>query len=252
MYIATSTLKALLVFPSSLCKTDLVDLPTKPDNVLAQTTRGQLFSVLGELRRPASTEELAERLRLHPNGVRVHLDRLHDAGFVTRTRERQARGRPRDQWSISPEAQPGGDPPSAYADLGRWLVRAIAASNTRVRDIEATGRQIGRELAPTNDSAAAEEQMHGALVALGFQPTRELNSSGTLTYRLGNCPYRDAAHERQQVVCGLHRGVTRGLLDAIDPKTKLTGFVPNDPYQAGCLIELRGRIAGQAAERNAL
>lgn len=92
--------------------------------------------------------------------------------------------------------------------------------------------------------------MHSALAAMGFQPTRELNASGTLTYRLGNCPYRDAAHERQQVVCGLHRGVTRGLLDAIDPKTKLTGFVPNDPYQAGCLIELRGRLAAQAAERN--
>jgi predicted ArsR family transcriptional regulator len=228
-----------------------VDLPTKPDNVLAQATRGQLFSLLGELRRPASTEELAERLRLHPNGVRVHLDRLHDAGLVTRTRERQARGRPRDQWSISPEAQPGGDPPSAYADLGRWLVRALATSNARVRDIEATGRRIGRELAPTNSGAAAEEQMHSALAAMGFQPTRELDdASGTLTYRLGNCPYRDAAHERQQVVCGLHRGVTRGLLDAIDPKTKLTGFVPNDPYQAGCLIELRGRLAAQAAKRD--
>lgn len=36
-----------------------------------------------------------------------------------------------------------------------------------------------------------------------FKPTRELNASETLTYRLGNCPYRDAAHERQQVVCGL-------------------------------------------------
>jgi predicted ArsR family transcriptional regulator len=227
-----------------------VDLPTKPDDVLAQATRRHLFSLLGELFRPASTEELAERLRLHPNGVRVHLDRLHDAGLVTRTRERQARGRPRDQWSISPGAQPGGDPPSAYADLGRWLVRARTASNARVRDIEATGRRIGRELAPTDSGAAAEEQMHSALAAMGFQPTRELNAPGTLTYRLGNCPYRDAAHERQQVVCGLHRGVTRGLLDAIDPKTKLTAFVPNDPYQAGCLIELRGRLAAQAAERN--
>ena len=50
-------------------------------------------------------------------------------------------------------------------------------------------------------------------------------------------------------MCGLHRGITRGLLDAIDPQTKLVGFVPKDPYAAGCLIELRGRLAAEAAEQ---
>ena len=70
-------------------------------------------------------------------------------------------------------------------------------------------------------------------------------------YRLANCPYRYAVAERQQVVCGLHRGMTRGLLDAIDPKTKLVGFVPKDPYAAGCLIELRGRLAAEATDKEA-
>jgi len=45
------------------------------------------------------------------------------------------------------------------------------------------------------------------------------------------------------VVCGLHRGITRGLLDVIDPSTRLVGFVPKDPDVAGCLIETRGPIA---------
>jgi predicted ArsR family transcriptional regulator len=130
-------------------------------------------------------------------------------------------------------------------------VRAIAAAKMPVRDVEAAGRQIGRELAPDGSDAPAEEQLHGALVALGFQPARELDASGTLTYRLTNCPYREAVRERQQVVCGLHRGLTRGLLEAIDPKAELTGFVPKDPYEAGCLIEVRGRLADDAAARAA-
>src|SRR6185437_14917711 len=100
-----------------------MDVPNRPGDALAQPTRARLFALLGDIRRPATTEELAERLGLHPNGVRVHLDRLAGAGLVTRTRERRARGRPRDTWAISPDAQPGGDPPTAYADLVRWLVR---------------------------------------------------------------------------------------------------------------------------------
>lgn len=54
------------------------------------------------------------------------------------------------------------------------------------------------------------------------------------------------ARERQALVCGLHRGVTRGLLDAIDARTKLTGFEPKDPDLAGCLVELRGPMAVDA------
>jgi predicted ArsR family transcriptional regulator len=226
-----------------------VDVPPAPDEALAQPTRARLFTLLGELRRPAGTDELATRLALHPNGVRVHLERLAEAGLVSREREQQARGRPRDTWSISPDAQPGGDPPTAYVDLGRWLVRAIAAGGTRVRDVEATGRQIGRELAPRATGISAEQKLHGVLVAMGFQPRRRLDANGTLTYCLDNCPYRAAVRERQQVVCGLHRGLTRGLLDEIDPRTKLSAFVPKDPDAAGCEITLRGPVTGEAAAR---
>ena len=83
---------------------------------------------------------------------------------------------------------------------------------------------------------------------MGFQPQREPVADDRLTYRLRNCPYREAVRERQPLVCGLHRGITRGLLDALDPKTKLVGFVPKDPETAGCLIELRGPMAAEAAQ----
>jgi predicted ArsR family transcriptional regulator len=195
-----------------------MDLPSKPDDVLAQPTRARLFAVLSELSRPASTEELAALLELHPNGVRLHLERLSDAGLLARERRRQRRGRPRDMWAIAPGAQPGGDPPSAYADLGRWLARIIQPKKSTLRTVEASGREIGMGLAPTDDRAA-EEKMHGALVSLGFQPRRELDPDGGLTYRLCNCPYRDAVNENRDVVCTLHRGITRGLLDEITPNT---------------------------------
>jgi predicted ArsR family transcriptional regulator len=224
-----------------------MDVPTAPADVLAQPTRARLFALLGELGRPAGTDELARTLGLHVNCVRTHLEHLREAGLVERERERRARGRPRDTWSIRPDANPGGGPPSGYVDLGRWLTRALSRRKTRARDVEATGREIGRELAGDGDTGSAESQLYGRLVAMGFQPVRRRDSHRNLTYELVNCPYRDAVREDQAVVCGLHRGLTRGLLDTLSPETELTGFVPKDPYAAGCLIQLRGPLAEEGA-----
>jgi predicted ArsR family transcriptional regulator len=222
-----------------------MDSSAPRDDALAQPTRARLFGLLGELRRPVGTEELAERVQLHVNGVRGHLERLREAGLVTRERTRQARGRPRDMWAIAPEAQP--DPPSAYANLSRWLARLVSPRKVGMRTVEATGREIGRELAPQGSAGASEATMYSTLAALGFQPRRDVDEDGTLTYELCNCPYREAVRENQPVICTLHRGMTRGLLDVIAPDTRLTGFVPKDPVTAGCLIEVRGELADEAA-----
>jgi predicted ArsR family transcriptional regulator len=227
-----------------------MDLP-RADDPLSQPTRARLFRSLRDLRRPAGTDELAELLELHPNGIRTHLERLRKAGLVTRERTRQARGRPRDMWAIAADARPGGDAPSAYSDLGRWLARAIRPGRTSQRALEATGQEIGRQIAPEGGTSSPEEKMHATLTSLGFQPRRELDPNGTLTYRLCNCPYRDAVAENQAAICTLHRGLTRGLLDVVAPATKLAGFVPRDPYTAGCLIELRDGLADEAVRPHA-
>lgn len=217
----------------------MVDAPSAnhPDTALAQPTRARLFALLGALKRPAGTVELAEQLDLHPNGVRVHLDHLEAAGLVERSRERRERGRPRDTWTIAPGARPGGEPPAAYADLGRWLARVIPVGPARLRQVERTGREIGREVAP-RDATDGVQAMEATLTVLGFQPRRESSPDGHLTVCLENCPYRDAVHENQPVICTLHRGITRGLLDVLVPDARMTDFVARDPDTAGCLIEL--------------
>jgi predicted ArsR family transcriptional regulator len=223
-----------------------VDLPEAGrDTLLAQATRARLFSLLCDLRRHAGTEELARRLGQHPNGIRVHLDRLAQAGLVVRRRTPQPRGRPRDEWAVSPAAEPGGSPPRAYGDLARWLARAIPPRPSRLREVEAAGREIGREIAPAG-ARTTEEGLRETLTALGFQPVLERDAA-RLTCTLGNCPYRNSVEENQEVVCTLHRGITRGVLDVIDPGARLARFVPHDPENAGCEIEVDGLTAGAEA-----
>jgi predicted ArsR family transcriptional regulator len=221
----------------------VLDLPltVDGDDVLSQPTRARLFALLGKLGRSVGTAELAERLGLHPNGVRLHLERLERAGLLVRTSQPQPRGRPRDGWEIAADAQPGGHSPRAYGDLGRWLSRAIGLRG--LRGIEATGREIGRELA-LPASTTGTQAFKTALSALGFRPQLQPMKDGQLTVRLRNCPYREAARENQPAICTLHRGITRGLLDITAPKARLTGFEPQDPEVAGCLISLDGMPAG--------
>lgn len=206
------------------------------DDPLSQPTRARLFTELRELRRAASTEELAGALGLHVNGVRRHLEQLEAAGLLERRRTRHGRGRPRDEWAIAPDADPAGERPQAYTELSSWLARAIPPSPGRLRQVESTGRQIGRELAP----AGAEDVATGVgdvFAALGFRPAIEPVGEAGFCCTLGSCPYRDSVPENPEVICALHRGITRGLLDELAPEARLERFEPHDPQRAGCVVE---------------
>jgi predicted ArsR family transcriptional regulator len=207
--------------------------------VLAQPTRRRLFALLGELGGPASTDELAARIALHPNGVRTHLQRMRDAGLLSHRRVSGPRGRPRDEWAIAPTASPGAEAPQAYTALARWLARTIPPTRSRLREVEATGRKIGQELA-AGPAASPAQAIVDQLAALGFQPQTQARPHGELGCRLANCPFRDSVRANPDVVCTLHRGLTRGLLDQLAPTARLARFVPHDPERAGCEIEISG------------
>jgi len=211
--------------------------PPADDDVLALPIRTRLLTTLAALRRPATTRELADLVGRHHNTTRVQLQRLEARGLVECRRAAQPRGRPRHEWVIAAAARPAGDAPRAHVDLSRWLARALARARP-LDDVEAEGREIGRELAPAVSEGGLRESMHDAIAALGFAPRDEDPAPDTIRYVLTNCPYRRAAAENPAVVCTLHRGITRGLLDELDPRARLAGFTAKEPFAAGCLIDV--------------
>jgi predicted ArsR family transcriptional regulator len=82
------------------------------------------------------------------------------------------------------------------------------------------------------------------IASLGFSPEVEARSSTGFVCRLENCPYRASVMENQEVVCALHKGITSGLLTELLPSTKMTGFEPHDPENAGCVVTVAGSIDG--------
>jgi predicted ArsR family transcriptional regulator len=221
-----------------------LDLPGNNEGVLNQRTRAEIFSWLVEQRGPATTEAIAKALELHPNGVRRHLERMHEAGLVERSRSKGRRGRPGDLWSVAPGAAPAGQRPTGYADLARWLARAIPPGRNRLREVEKAGRDIGRELAPSGRTEDPVEGFRQTVASLGFAPALETKEDGGFVCRLENCPYRATVMENQEVVCALHKGITSGLLSELLPDTRLTGFEPHDPERAGCIAVVSGSVDG--------
>lgn len=205
--------------------------------------RARIFGALQALKRWARVEELASNLAVHPNSVRVHLAVLEDAGLVTRKSVPGGTGRPHFEWSVAAGTLVSAPSQSAYGDLARWLARALETSLSQQR-MEAIGREIGREVAPQRaGEQSLAETLEITFASMGFQP-RLTVTKAELAYTLGRCPYLDAATEQPDIVCPLHKGITEGLLDALDPEASLERFVPMDPQTAGCLVAVR---AGQAS-----
>lgn len=205
--------------------------------LLAQPTRAQLFAAIRDLGGEATTEQLARELGLHVNGVRRHLDLMHSGGLLARTRRKHGRGRPRDVWSIAAAADGADRPEESYADVARWLARSIPIAPESLRQVEETGRAVGRELADEDD-ASLSAGVERAFSALGFKPVIRAGAGDTLSCELGNCPYRASARENADVVCRLHRGMTEGLIEQLDPTARLSSFEPHDPDEAGCRFEV--------------
>lgn len=205
--------------------------------LLNQPTRARLFQLLGELRRAATTQELAASLGLNPNGVRCHLERMAQAGLLERRQRRGGRGRPADLWQLPPHLQGVATSSPLSRRLGVWLAQAVAPTQQNLSAVEEEGRRVGVRLAATA-GGQGREGLLATLTALGFAPIEE-SKEGAVCITLRNCPFREAALANGPLVCSFHRGITQGLLYSLWSKARLDGFHPAEPRQAGCRVELR-------------
>lgn len=189
---------------------------------------------------PLGTAEIAALLGLHPNGVRVQLKRLEQAGIVKHEKVRGLVGRPSAHWHLTPRAIARADRPYTGWVMARSLARTIPATPECLRDVEDAGTDLGGELAARLVPFPGRSVLHvvgDALEALGFEPERA-HEGDRACYRHTTCPFADIVRENPTVVCTLHRGVVRGILGSLTPSAELTTFEPKDPDAAGCIVEV--------------
>jgi predicted ArsR family transcriptional regulator len=187
---------------------------------------------------PRGVEELATESGQHANTVREHLDALEAAGLATRTTaSRTGRGRPA---SLYTAAMP--DPaPAGYAALVVALAHHITAtSEDPAAAAESAGRQWARSLngsahsapgpsanAPIPSANAPIPSANAPIPSEAVQLRARREVAGTLNesgfgvlanddateLTLTTCPIVAAARENPEVVCSVHLGLAKGLLE---------------------------------------
>ena len=101
---------------------------------LGDETRFSMYRELATSTRGCSAQDLAASLGLHANTVRLHLDRLREAGLVeVEPVHRGKVGRPTHVYSLAPGAPGLGFDPPSYTLLSGLARRARRAGRGRRR-----------------------------------------------------------------------------------------------------------------------
>ncbi|MFF3442684.1 helix-turn-helix transcriptional regulator [Streptosporangium sp. NPDC002721] len=191
--------------------------------------RRLVLTMLRESGGPLGVIEIAERLDVHPNTVRFHLDALVDAGQIERVHAAPAGpGRP----PLVFRARPGMDlaGPRNYRVLAEILAGSLATGPDPAARATEAGRAWGDalaagrpapEAAPTREEAVRE--LVGLLDDIGFAPeersaggdeqTGQPGQTGQIGLR--HCPFLELVKTQGKVICPLHLGLMQGTMSAL-------------------------------------
>lgn len=207
-------------------------------------TRARVLGTLQDVRVPATAAEVAERLGIHPNTARFHLDALVGSGLADRAREdRRKPGRPQVRYTAARSAPQTAH--RSYRLLAEILARHLAAhtSDPHAEGI-AAGRDYGRLLALTSgltgaegpaqvgheiDPAQAISAVVETLDELGFEsqpPVSDADTRSTTTVEVTSCPFLEVAEGHLEVVCAVHRGLMDGMLDELGTSARVDRLDP--------------------------
>ncbi|MFZ2176113.1 MAG: helix-turn-helix domain-containing protein [Rhodococcus sp. (in: high G+C Gram-positive bacteria)] len=201
--------------------------------VLASRKRVQLLDALRASPTPMTIAELAALCELHVTTVRFHLDALTSTGLVSAERERNpVRGRPRQLYQALAPLETGRHADSGYQRLARVLAAhwSSADDDDPVGRAEAAGRAWALDdLTDTPGAPRSIEDAASAIATLfaemGFDPELEA-SEAEMRIRLHACPFESVARQSPNVVCALHLGLLRGVLNRLDAPETDNRLVP--------------------------
>lgn len=208
------------------------DLRQRRYRALADPTRRRLLRLLDDAPQPVDANTLARRVGLHPNTVRDHLGILEEARLVERSTERRDRpGRPKVLFRAARR-----DLRSPEAEGYRFLAEVLSGLVERLADdpaaaAEDAGRAWGRYLADrpqpftTVTFPQAVDELMSLLTRLGFDPDQQPDAGRTVI-RLHDCPFREVAQRRADVVCSVHLGLMRGVAEELGGVIDVTSLHP--------------------------
>ena len=186
---------------------------------LGDETRYAMYEELARSTAAMSAQDLADRLGLHPNTVRLHLDRLREAGLVDVEQvHRGTVGRPQHLYFLAAGAPGLGFDPPAHALLAGLLAALAEHVGADAHDATRTGTTWGLEAGRRTRTQSCVRALESELARLGFEPAVETGpgvGEGATRIEFLHCPFRELAEAYPELVCNLHRGLCEGVIEAV-------------------------------------
>lgn len=186
---------------------------------LADDTRYAVYRELASSTAALSAQDLADRLGVHANTVRLHLERLRDAGLVDAEAVRRGTvGRPQHLYFLAAGAPGLGFDPPAHALLAALLAALAEQVGADAEDAADAGHAWGVEAGRRTRVHSCLRALEGELKRLGFEPAVEAGdgtSEGASRIEFLHCPFRELAEAYPELVCNLHRGLCEGVVDQV-------------------------------------
>ena len=196
--------------------------------------------------RPAaglSAHDLADHLALHVTTVRFHLDQLVAGGLLTAHFEhRTGAGRPRKLYAVATGSLESVPSEESFRMLSELLVESFRTGpDGRQLTPEEAGARWGGERADreqldtsTREPARTAGQWLGKIGLMvdllrewGYVPEVSTTGGGrTARVSLYDCPFLDLAEANTAVVCGIHRGLIRGVMQSLGEESTQVGLTP--------------------------
>jgi predicted ArsR family transcriptional regulator len=215
-------------------------IDTPQHRALGSASRAAILRLIRAAGAGLTGAEISARTGLHPSTVRVHLERLVEAGLLVKARASGGvPGRPPWRYRIAaPEPAP-----APYRTLATALLEHLATTTTTgggASAAVAAGRAWGRRLAAaTAGPAGPVETAVDVLGRLGFDPRLPGGSGGDgVEVHLHSCPFLELVGQHPDVMCGLHAGMVQGVVRAAGAPD---GQATLEPFAAptACVVRLR-------------
>jgi len=217
-------------------------------------SRTRVLEVLQDSGTQLNVSDVAARVGLHTNTVRLHLDALVAAGLAeSEAEKRDLRGRPRTLYAANANSANAGR--RSYRLLAEILASSMAAQTSKPREAavkagQEWGRFLGEGPPPFKrvDADEATGRLVGALDTLGFSP-EAVTRGRQRRVLLHHCPFREVAKEYPEVACSIHLGLMNGLLAELDAPLEVDRL---DPFvePALCVASLSRSTVGVGRSNN--
>jgi predicted ArsR family transcriptional regulator len=175
-------------------------------------TRHDVLAALRDAPGPTSIAQLAEELGIHVNTVRFHLVRLVEIGQVEQVEpERSGPGRPASLFRAVVGMDTGG--PRRFLMLAEILARSLTAGPAPARHAVEAGRAWGQEVPAPARRKNPVNHLVAVLDDIGLAPERARSDRDRIGLR--HCPFLELAQTHRSVVCPVHLGLMRGVLESV-------------------------------------